>query len=446
MGSVSQPSKNEVVKKIKMGLGQVLKNNNSALMAISRFKEVKHHLIDLTVDDREDMDSFEDNGASLIETDFTWVSNAFDIYRDPHLEALHYAWNQTPEGQKYKLDWVEALIENHDLNGFVFPDKTPDGIDLCIYFYGGDDKDGRTEKDLDLLWILNKLGVLILPVISISSLKKEHLASLLNQRNIKCMDLTGIEMERPSFGNYNRTRRVDDTIPQLQPFEILDIDQLVRIQNTAIYELLKKSRFRMATRTALKNIFESNHDIKPSVKTHSGSLYKRYGTYIATIVAMAVAMYTIACFILQSQSSSSSLASQPHWIASFDMDPDQHFYLSLENKRNHVLDWPINDPQVWIKSKDKATIKRVYGDPGTYKVILPMNYDTLFFTINSSVEVDHYLLAENKTFIWLNKPSISTTSSTTTIALNPTSDHYIGAMFQHPVLLFKAMLYGDDKP
>ncbi|KAI8886485.1 hypothetical protein K501DRAFT_331261 [Backusella circina FSU 941] len=427
LGSVSQPSKNRVIKKLGNGLSHVFRNHLSDIMATPKFKETKHNLFDLTVvGGKENNSSVEDNGVSLIEGDFTWDSNSFDIYQDPYLEALHYAWNQLPELQRFKLDLIKGEVQDHEFNGHVFLDKTPSGIDLCVYFYGGDDNDPRTDKDFNLVWKLSKMGINVLPIASVSDLSLRHITDRLNQRRIKCLDLTGIQRERPSFvNNYKSTRqRLGDTTSQLRPYEILHVDQFTQIQSSAIYDLLKQSRYSMATRETLNRVYEENRRNRSSntpLKKVSGIL-----PFYKFIIIVIIGVCAVYFYYTYEQS-----PPQVTWISTFQMSEDQRITLSLTNQNHNNTSWPSINPCVWINSKEETSIQRIPGSPGKYYVSYPHKYNPMYFTITSATDDDQFIITNNQTFVWVNKPPI------------PTYNEYARIIVQNPMLFLKAMLYSD---
>ncbi|KAI7875523.1 uncharacterized protein EV154DRAFT_391348, partial [Mucor mucedo] len=123
------------------------------------FKEVKHNALLLNEDEEELVSHIcEDYGVSMIEADFTWHSNAVNYSRDPTQLLLQYAWNQCPNPRELPSAWLEAQLSQTEFQGQMYPEKTPNGIDLCVYFYDGPAHDDRTNQDLNTLCILRKLG------------------------------------------------------------------------------------------------------------------------------------------------------------------------------------------------------------------------------------------------------------------------------------------------
>ncbi|KAI8070555.1 uncharacterized protein B0P05DRAFT_459338, partial [Gilbertella persicaria] len=127
---------------------------------ITPFKETKHNVLLLSDPDDEDLisDTCEDIGVSLIEADFTWNSNAVSYANHPDTLLLQYAWHQCPNPRELPAAaWVENKLFKSKFTGYMYPERTPNGIDLCVYFYDGQN-DERTKQDLLLLCTLRKLG------------------------------------------------------------------------------------------------------------------------------------------------------------------------------------------------------------------------------------------------------------------------------------------------
>ncbi|KAL0086272.1 hypothetical protein J3Q64DRAFT_1618373, partial [Phycomyces blakesleeanus] len=99
------------------------------------FKERKHHLLMMSViSDRDDTrtSAYEDNGVSVIEADFT--SSSPTAISDPdglNDIVLSYVSHQCDD----PIIWLSNQSAKGDFKGFAYPEKTPNGIDLCVYFY-----------------------------------------------------------------------------------------------------------------------------------------------------------------------------------------------------------------------------------------------------------------------------------------------------------------------
>ncbi|RUS15870.1 hypothetical protein BC937DRAFT_91875 [Endogone sp. FLAS-F59071] len=142
------------------------------------FKEKKHHILLLSLlpssaDGDATIDTCEDNGLSIIEADFTGDNlKMSEDYINRQLSD-----KKSTHGSKHPAD--------DGFGGFVYPDETPNGIDLVIYFFAGDvirelgasyqsdpEEEERIEDDMLLLWRLSKLDVPILVALSSVTTRK----------------------------------------------------------------------------------------------------------------------------------------------------------------------------------------------------------------------------------------------------------------------------------
>ncbi|RUO97040.1 hypothetical protein BC936DRAFT_141078 [Jimgerdemannia flammicorona] len=147
------------------------------------FKEKKHHILLLSLlpasaDGDTTIDTCEDNGLSIIEADFTGDSRS-------SLEmGKNYANRQLADKIRVRGDDKDQLRDAR-FGGFVYPDETPNGIDLVIYFFAGDvirelgasqnldrEEEERIEDDMMLLWRLSRLDVPVLIVLSSVTTRK----------------------------------------------------------------------------------------------------------------------------------------------------------------------------------------------------------------------------------------------------------------------------------
>jgi phenylpyruvate tautomerase PptA (4-oxalocrotonate tautomerase family) len=281
MGSTTAEKKRELFKKLSQGFVHVLQqrpeqpkpaesNSSTSLIGgqpITPFKEIKHNVLLLSDVDEPDLisDSYEDIGVSMIEADFTWNSNAVTYSNHPDNLLLQYAWHQCPNPRELPAaSWLEAEVYRTKFTGFMYPQTTPNGIDLCVYFYDGQD-DERTKQDLKLLCTLRKLGIYVLPLTTTSRDEKlkSHLADLLTEYQVRCLDLGGnleVGREEPSFfqkknvtlDRINRLQDMECTQFNVPAYQILTVDQFCGIENKAIFQLLKRTRERQVIREEVK--------------------------------------------------------------------------------------------------------------------------------------------------------------------------------------------------
>ncbi|KAI8328086.1 hypothetical protein EDC96DRAFT_422177, partial [Choanephora cucurbitarum] len=124
------------------------------------FKEVLHHIVLQEEIDQVDQNpiTYPDYGVSMIEADFTWDSHAAHGTDNFDNLLLQYAWKQCPHSRELPIaTWIDKKVTESNFNGLMYPEQTPNGVDLCVYFYNGQN-DRRTKEDLKLLCSLRKLG------------------------------------------------------------------------------------------------------------------------------------------------------------------------------------------------------------------------------------------------------------------------------------------------
>lgn len=292
MGSVTEEKKKELFKKLSQGFVHVIqqqqqlhqhhpRSKNLSLLGqpIIPFKEIKHNILLLSDEDDPNLisDICEDIGVSMIEADFTWNSNAVNYSNDPNNLLLQYAWNQCPNPRDLPTAWLENQIftsSKSRFTGYMQPETTPNGIDLCVYFYDGllnKEDESRTKDDLQLLCLLRKLGIYVLPLTTTRDESvKSHFADLLTQFKVRCLDLGNLEVgQEPSFfhkvhheniatqaaDRLSRLQGMECTqlnVPRVATYQILAVDQFCGIENNAIFQLLKRTRERQVIRDEIK--------------------------------------------------------------------------------------------------------------------------------------------------------------------------------------------------
>lgn len=419
MGSITEEEKKEIFQKLSQGFIYVLHDRyyNSKIRPhatpIAPFKEIKHNVILLNDEDEPDMisDTYEDSGVSLIEADFTWNSNAMNYAKEPEQLLLRYASSYDT------MDKEEC---------FVYPESTPNGVDLCVYFYTGDDHD-QVEKDMVLLRALRKLGISVLPLTTTKDeLLKAHFADLLTEYKVRCLDLGNLDVgKQPSFFRPSLDRRLEYTShPRVATYQILAIDQFCAIENRAIFQLLKKTRERgtmevpekktavspppTVAKVPLANTKKEREEetMTAERKTHINTppsrinhWYFDYRRFLKSLCIMIVFIYCINAFFVQN--------SKSRWSATFEMDLDYTFTLYTRNTKGE-LDWTSEDPQVWLNHEKKIPIERVEQKRGVYRLtfdVLSMNIVSFEFTVNTSLPI-RYALDIPTTYLIIN-PSIS---------------------------------------
>lgn len=416
MGSTTKAKKDELLKKLSQGFVHVLEQQSKIMSKpIMPFKEVKHNLLLLNDEDLIS-DICEDYGVSMIEADFTWNSNAVNYSIDSKKLLLQYAWNQCPNPRELPSAWLEAELSQTEFKGYMYPEKTPNGIDLCVYFYDGPIDEERTSEDLNTLCILRKLGIYVLPLTNSRDENTScHFAELLTRHKVRCLDLGNLEVgQEPSFFHHRQSTAdrisrlqgmecTQSNIPRVAPYQVVAVEQFCGIENKAVFKLLKRTRERQVIRDELKE--ELSRHKQPAIeKSISDVIHlptkKSTWKYICAALCLAGGII---------------LAYQPapvEWEASFHVNPnDLTFTLSTRNQTGH-LSWSKALPLVWLNDQYPIPIQRLDNSTGIYQLDSSSleNFTSLVFTINSTnliendtvIEKIKYMQPTNPTFLLLN--------------------------------------------
>ncbi|KAI8073981.1 hypothetical protein BC940DRAFT_343536 [Gongronella butleri] len=203
VGAASNDEKRLFLKKLSDGLsGSLFRHQLARTVASTHdFREKKHHLLPLSLfpllDDvlapppgpstssnhpythdttatsrdmthlDDNMTLFEDNGVAIVEADFTCMDQP-----EPSTDTiLRYVYTQfesmVPADQLRETLQLPKNEEERPFQGYVYPDTSPNGIDLCVYFYHDAlSLNHRVPRQMDLLWKLSALGIPILPILS----------------------------------------------------------------------------------------------------------------------------------------------------------------------------------------------------------------------------------------------------------------------------------------
>ncbi|KAI8140642.1 hypothetical protein BJV82DRAFT_621928 [Fennellomyces sp. T-0311] len=312
MGAASEKDKRVLLKKISQAFATLFYYDSpSYLRNPKMFKERKHHLLLMTLvpDEHDDdlIETCEDNGLSIIEADFTWSTVSMETN---NLTSMieQYVWMQCEAARQDPTVWKAPDAFRNNFDGFVYPDRAPNGIDLCVYFYDTNEKPKdrlRAEEDLEILWRLKRLGIPIMPIlsggrntpISPTRSRSQHLprpaptiderraqfADMLAQYKIRCVDisLSKLDVGRPpSFQKKKAYPPSSSTVPGLEkrlgkdwaassmttpaPYQILTIDQFAALDRQTVFSILKQSRQKAIKREKMLNMIRTRECIDPS--------------------------------------------------------------------------------------------------------------------------------------------------------------------------------------
>ncbi|GAA5801160.1 hypothetical protein HPULCUR_006602 [Helicostylum pulchrum] len=442
MGSITDEKKKELFKKLSQGFAHVsqqqtrpdCKNLSLLGQPILPFKEIKHNIVLLSDDDDPNLisDSFEDIGVSMIEADFTWNSNAVNYSNDPTNLLLQYAWNQCPNPRDLPSAWIENKISKTKFIGYMFPETTPNGIDLCVYFYDGSKNEERTKKDLELLCLLRKLGIYVLPLTTTrDESMKGHFADLLTQYKVRCLDLGNLEVgQEPSFFHHKHKQSTADrlsrlqgmectqsNVPRVATYQILTVDQFCGIENKAIFELLKRTRERQILRDELKQEFvqkvSSSEESIQSNTTDKVIPLQKTKSYINPFIQGALFSFIAMVGLNWLNNYYVELQVPAKWTASFDINSTLAFSLTVKDPTQR-FDWPNPDPQVWLNHEQPIPIVKD-TELGKYNLLLDPLLNTQKFTsvvlsINHT-NIDFYNTETRSTYLFYSTNKDDTSST-----------------------------------
>ncbi|KAI7864000.1 hypothetical protein BDF14DRAFT_1839206 [Spinellus fusiger] len=359
MGSATSKEKQRIFHKLTDGLAQAMETHGRNASP-HLFRERKYNLIMSTEAGHKETDTraYEDSGVSMIEADYTWHSPAAEAVADAYAlnhSILSYVAHHCDD----PVAWIStAPLKAFD--GFAYPEKTPNGIDLCVYFYNGSAMDTNTDASMDqlqdefrTLLRIKRLKVPILPILTAPETscfdfdfgsssspsygnhksgmaleeRQRQLARLLSRFKIQSVNITSFEtMEHPSFQRHSRSsphsvveRPFLSPSPSLnanyswaisgatlpEPYQILTVDQFVNIPQNVITELLTQTRHYAAQRQRTQDIIREKEQEQ---ERHHTLLDQQHGHSIPSSSSS-----------LSSLSSSSSSSILPPSNASFSI-------------------------------------------------------------------------------------------------------------------------------
>lgn len=436
MGAATEEERKTVFKKLSQGFVQVLHYRQHLLKIradsaedlslldppVIPFKEIKHNVLLLSDDAEQDLisDVYEDIGVSMIEADFTWSSNAINYAEDPAKLLLQYAWKQCPNPRELPTAWLEDELTQTEFKGHMHSDRTPNGIDLCVYFYK--EPDARVQNDMLLLCTLRKFGIYVLPLTTTrnESLKSQF-ADMLTLHKVRCLDLGNLDVgQQPSFfyqptPMLDRISRLQDmectqaNLPRVATYQILAIDQFCVIKDHAIFQLLKRTRERQAIREEMKEryftekkewvtseeddetdsqVYSYDHLVTSNTPTQQTFVEKKwqidYRQFFRAVFVLILSVLSVRFLVNHYRH---------QWTAEFKVSPDFSFTLMTRDARGQLA-WDHVVPQVWLNHKVYIPLKKIDYQPGMYK----LNFDVLElknpisfeFSVNTTTQISYY--------------------------------------------------------
>jgi hypothetical protein len=246
MGSASENDKSNILRKLSEGLAEIflqrppdakydLRTQDDMSATDQRvfsgstlhtdpslFKERKHNVLPLSTtarftDDDDDsvdepIETYEDNGLAIIEADFTRSSERQT--KNVSTDTLYdYVIQHMDTDQLDDSTETSTQLPSHPrFEGYIYPDPTPDGVDLIVYFYSGlendEERQNEIEDDMILLWKLRQLGIPVLPILSslITTKRRKPVGDISIHRDEPNHD-TPISVSSGSTGGSSSTTR-----------------------------------------------------------------------------------------------------------------------------------------------------------------------------------------------------------------------------------------------
>lgn len=291
LGVSTTEERHLVLRKLADGLSSSLRTHSATVTSITNcdthldapvpcgFRERKHHFLLFDTFPTDLLGSnnttalFEDNGAYIMEADFTTTN------------GNHH---------RYSSDLVLSYIRHHDDSDLST--STTKGIDLCVYFCHDTQSTIHLSDDLDLLWKIHSLQIPILPLLTMppphdkqrpAELQRHELAHLFSLWRIKMMDLSNLDvLDQPSFQRKSSARHPEEryieerlgplwartSLVSPSPFHILTLLQFSGIEKWAISKLLSTlkstARERCLTRTSMNTHSYTKADISSPTTYH----------------------------------------------------------------------------------------------------------------------------------------------------------------------------------
>ncbi|CAO3702978.1 unnamed protein product [Rhizopus stolonifer] len=421
MGAAEQDIKKRLLEKLGQGFVHVLLDQQKAWgdEPMTPFREIKHNLVPLNnfyLEKNIISASYEEYGVSMIEADFTWHSTAAECSDDPAQLLLHYAWKQCPNPAELPSAHLYDLPDAFE--GTMCPERTPNGIDLCVYVYDDYDDD-RMRRDMQLLYKIRKLGIYVLPLTtSRSEQVKSYFARVLTQYQVPCLDLSNIQVQQPSFQHRgDRLSRIQgmecrqSNRPAIASYQILAVDQFCTIESKNILELLKRTRDREVERDENRRqdyntLLSLNENIEKNELSSSSLLLlppppppppppRLRPNYTKMVYLCAILGLFWAFYIAQTK--------QQIWTASFQLD--QETFSLLTKDPQGELAWAKTDPMIWLNGQSLIPFQKTRT--GHYRLLLNTQLESqqqLIFHVNTTDS--HILYFDSRTTIYIHPASI----------------------------------------
>ncbi|KAG2227277.1 hypothetical protein INT45_008521 [Circinella minor] len=284
------------------------------------FNERKHHVIFLDTFESEPIDTYEDNGISVIEVDFTWSTTISSLLSDENT-LLFQQQQQQHFLQAYinhywkKLDLVVYFFSSHSMTNtsinrvnqeMIYLKQLSNDYNIPIwpilvhrpYERTGTSSSASSSRPSTNNTFRtaspntptpystaattpikrfrspinnNYIPMMISDEVDPISLKQSFLEQLI-QHEIQCVDLPGINPERPNFMGNNKNKKDEDIDMDnrtQQQLDIMTVDQFITIDKKELAQMLKRwhkstkrARLASATLSSSSSLKTREHIIK----------------------------------------------------------------------------------------------------------------------------------------------------------------------------------------
>ncbi|KAI7848834.1 hypothetical protein BDC45DRAFT_522078 [Circinella umbellata] len=253
------------------------------------FNERKHHVIFLDTFESEPIDTYEDNGISVIEVDFTWSTTIASLLSDEDTllfqqQQQHHFLQAYINHYWEKLDLVVYFFSSHSMTNasinrvnqeMIYLKQLSNDYNIPIWpilvhrpyertgtsssassSRPGTNNTFRTAspntptpystaattpiKRFRSPINNNYIPMMISDEVDPISLKQSFLEQLL-RHGIQCVDLPGINPERPNFMGNNKNKKNEDMDNRTQQqLDIMTVDQFITIDKKELAHMLKR--------------------------------------------------------------------------------------------------------------------------------------------------------------------------------------------------------------
>ncbi|KAI8379075.1 uncharacterized protein BYT42DRAFT_567367 [Radiomyces spectabilis] len=283
----------------------------------------------------------------------------------------------------------------------TFPETSPNGIDLCVYFYDGYHE--AVDDELCALWSIGESRIPILPVVVSNDATpmdspdyhlteiqlKKDLAHLLASYKVQCIDFTNLDDEpKPSFKRKNPKPTGDPKLQQrmgsvwamqqhgMDPasYPIFSLRTVLGFEQQTFADYLESKRKKRASRDFPEKALsttppkELSASIESLPEPTSSTLFSQGSwRYTATFLLLLVSFTLFSGSFYREW-----VLSKQRWTASLiakDLSTTMKFAVEVRQKGH--LQWPPRDPLVMFQNKSIAVYRSKNVGYYNFEVTLP---------------------------------------------------------------------------